>query len=192
MTMISIKSILFWQPKKDYLCQLETTFFGKKTLIFLNYIIWIFFFFISYLLIKTNTNTFWQIFFATIIAEVIERFIKSKVYWCRPLFKRKDKTPIGLVDRWYKTGSFPSGHTIKAIYFLFFIIQYQVFSPTIFLVVILPLLTFRVIIGFHYPIDMIGGAIVGCLIWLSSKWIILPLFLTQIIRSVFNFVFFIK
>jgi membrane-associated phospholipid phosphatase len=192
MIMSSIKSILFWQPKRDYLRWFEKTIFGKKTLIVLNYIIWLFFFFVSFLLIKTNTNIFWQILFATIIAEVIERFIKSKVYWCRPLFTRKDKTPIGLIDRWYKTGSFPSGHTIKAIYFFLFIIQYHVFSPVLFLVIVLPLLTFRVIIGFHYPIDMIGGIVVGWLIWLSSKWIILPLFLTQIIKTIFNFVFFIK
>lgn len=192
MTMTSFKSIFFWQPKKDYLRQLEATILGKKILIVLNYIIWVFFFFISYLLIKANTNIFWQILSATIIAEVVERFIKSKVYWRRPLFERKDKTPVGLVDSWYKTGSFPSGHTIKAIYFLLFIIQYQVFSPVMFLTVVLPLLAFRIIIGFHYPIDMIGGIIIGCLIWLSSKWIILPLFLTQIIQNIFNFVFFIK
>jgi membrane-associated phospholipid phosphatase len=192
MTMTLCKSILFWQPKKDYLRQLEATILGKKILIFLNYIIWVFFFFISYLLIKSNTNIFWQILFATIIAEVVERFVKSKVYWRRPLFNRKDKTPVGLVDSWYKTGSFPSGHTIKAIYFLLFIIQYQVFPPSIFLTVVLPLLAFRIIIGFHYPIDMIGGFIIGCLIWLSSKWIILPLFLTQIIQNIFNFVFLIK
>ena len=192
MTMTSFKSILFWQPKKDYLRQLEATILGKKILIFLNYIIWVFFFFISYLLIKSNANIFWQILFATIIAEVVERFVKSKVYWRRPLFNRKDKTPVGLVDSWYKTGSFPSGHTIKAIYFLLFIIQYQVFPPSIFLTVVLPLLAFRIIIGFHYPIDMIGGFVIGCLIWLSSKWIILPLFLTQIIQNIFNFVFLIK
>ncbi len=192
MTMTLCKSTLFWQPKKDYLRQLEATILGKKILIFLNYIIWVFFFFISYLLIKSNTNIFWQILFATIIAEVVERFVKSKVYWRRPLFNRKDKTPVGLVDSWYKTGSFPSGHTIKAIYFLLFIIQYQVFSPSIFLAFVLPLLAFRIIIGFHYPIDMIGGFIIGCLIWLSSKWIVLPLFLTQIIQNIFNFVFLIK
>jgi membrane-associated phospholipid phosphatase len=187
-----IKSFFFWQPKTDYLRLFELNSFGKKNLIFLNYIIWLFFFFISLLLIKRDTNIFWQILFATIIAEVIERFVKSKIFWCRPMFKRKDKTPVGLVDSWYKTGSFPSGHTIKAIYFFCFILQYGVFSPILFLLIVIPLLIFRIIIGFHYPIDMIGGILIGCLIWLSSMWLVLPVFLTNIIKTIFNFVFFIK
>jgi len=77
-------------------------------------------------------------------------------------------------------------------YLLLFIIQYSVFPVPFYLAIILPLLSFRVIIGFHYPIDMVGGAITGCLIWLLSKWIIFPAFLVGIIKSVFNFVFFIK
>jgi len=187
-----IKNVLFWQPKKDWLRWLEQTSFGKKCLIFLNYIIWIFFFYISYLLIRKNVNIFWQILIATLVAEVFERFLKSKIYWRRPLYNRKDKTPPGLVNSWYETGSFPSGHTIKAVYFLLFIIQYQIFSIPLFLLIVLPLLFFRIIIGFHYPIDMIGGVITGFLIWLLSKWIVFPIFLTGIIKNIFNFVFLIK
>jgi len=192
MIMNLIKSILFWQPTTDYLRWFQENILGKKILIILNYIIWLFFFYLSYLLIKNNSNVFWQILFATIIAEVVERFVKSKVSWRRPMFEHKDKTPVGLVDSWYKTGSFPSGHTIKAIYFLLFILQYGVFSPLIFAVVVVPLLTFRIIVGFHYPIDMLGGIIIGILVWLFSAWIVLPLFLTQIVKNIFNFVFFIK
>lgn len=187
-----VKKILFWQPEKDWLRWFEQSCVGRKCLIFLNYIIWFFFFYISYLLIKKDANIFWQILIATLIAEIFERFLKSKIYWRRPLFNRKDKTPSGLVDRWYKTGSFPSGHTIKALYFLLFIIQYPVFSVPLFLLIVIPLLLFRIIIGFHYPIDMIGGIIIGCLIWLLSMWIVFPLFLTEIIRIIFNFVFFIQ
>jgi len=185
-------TFFFWQPKKDYLRRLQQNCFGKKILIFFNYIIWFFFFYISYLLIKHNTNIFWQILFATVIAEVIERFVKSKIYWRRPLFERKDKLPVGLVDNWYKTGSFPSGHTIKAVYFFIFILQYGVFPPIYFLLITLPLLVFRVIIGFHYPIDMFGGLIIGLLVWLSSSWISFPLALTNMIETIFNFIFFIK
>lgn len=190
--MFSIKKFLFWQPQKDWLRWLEKKSLGKKILIFLNYIIWIFFFYISFLLVKNNPNTFWQILIATIIAEVFERFLKSKVYWRRPLFNRKDKTPIGLVNRWYETGSFPSGHTVKAVYFFLFIIQYQVFSVPAFISIVTPLLFFRVIVGFHYPIDLLGGAISGFLIWLLSKWIVFPSDLNNFIQTIFNFVFFIK
>jgi len=189
---MKFKHFLFWQPKKDYLRWFQKNIFCKKVLIFLNYVIWLFFFFISYLLIKTNTNIFWQILFATVVAEVVERFIKSKVYWRRPMFEHKDKTPVGLVDSWYKTGSFPSGHTVKAVYFFLFILQYQVFSPFVFLIIVIPLLSFRILVGFHYPIDMLGGLVVGCLIWLLSKGIIFPQPATEIIQSIFDFIFFIK
>jgi membrane-associated phospholipid phosphatase len=189
---MDVKKILFWQPKKDYLRWFQKTYPRKKFLIILNYIIWFFFFYISYLLIKSNTNVFWQIFFACVIAEFIERLVKRKIYWRRPMFEHKDKTPVGLVDSWYKTGSFPSGHTIKAVFFLLFIIQYSVFPISLFLAVTVPLLTFRIIIGFHYPIDILGGIILGIVIWFVSKGIILPECLTNIIRQIFNFIFLIK
>ena len=187
-----LKPIFFWQPQKDWLRWFEQSSTRKKILIFLNYIIWFFFFYISYLLIKRDANIFWQILIATIIAEFVERFLKSKIYWRRPLFKKKDVLPPGLVKKWYKTGSFPSGHTIKTLYFLLFIIQYQVFSVPLFLSIVSPLLFFRVIVGFHYPIDIFGGAITGVLVWLISKPIVFPIFLTKIIQSIFNFVFFVK
>lgn len=187
-----IKSFFFWQPKKDWLLWFEESLLRKKILIILNYIIWLFFFYLSYLLIRKNANIFWQIFIATIIAEFFERFLKGKIYWRRPLFEKKDNLPPGLVKKWYKTGSFPSGHTIKAVYFLLFIIQYQVFSIPLFLSIVSPLLFFRILVGFHYPIDMFGGIITGSAIWLLSKGIVFPLFLTKIIKTIFNFVFFIK
>lgn len=184
------KSLLFWQPKNDWLLWFEKTLIRKRILIIFNYIIWFFFFYISYLLIKKDTNIFWQIFLATVFAEIFERFLKSKIYWRRPLFKKKDTLPPGLVDKWYETGSFPSGHTIKAIYFLLFVIQYQVFSIPLFLSIVSPLLLFRVLIGFHYPIDILGGVITGVIIWLLSKGIVFPDFLNHFIQIIFNFVFF--
>jgi len=184
-----IKKILFWQPKKDLLDWFESTPFRQKVLIISNYIIWIFFFYISYLLVKKDTNVFWQILIATIVAEFIERFLKSKIYWRRPLFIRKNKTPVGLVDKWYQTGSFPSGHTLKTIYFLLFILQYQVFSPALFLAVTVPLLSFRILVGFHYPVDILGGAFTGAIVWLLSKSILFPESFNKIVRTIFNFVF---
>jgi membrane-associated phospholipid phosphatase len=186
------KSIFFWQPKVDFLKLSNRSFVGQSTVVFLNYIIWVFLFFISYLLIRFNTNIFWQLLIATIIGEMVEKYGKSHALWRRPLFQRNDTTPVGLVDSWYKTGSFPSGHTIKAMYFLLFIIQYPIFNSTLFLIITTPLLLFRILIGFHYPVDMLGGIIVGGLIWLLTYQIIGPEFLTNLIQIIFNFVFFIK
>lgn len=186
------KSLLFWQPKTDYLRQLSSSSFGRPILIFLNYAIWIFFFYISFLLIKTNFQYFWQLLFITIIAEVIERTIKKRIYWRRPMFLRHDKTPLGLVDKWYRSGAFPSGHTIKAAFFALFLLQNPVFSIPIFFLISLSLLFFRVMVGFHYPVDIVGGAIIGILIWIPCHLISISSPISFYLESIFNTLFFIK
>lgn len=189
---MKFRSILFWQPKHDILRLFLSLYMGKYLVIILNYFIWLFLLYISYLLIKNDTNCFWQILFATILGEIVERIGKKKMLWRRPMYLRKDKTPPGLVDRWYKTGSFPSGHTIKAVYFFLFLLQYNVFSPLIFVLIVIPLLAFRILIGFHYVIDMLGGIFFGIVVWFLAKWIIFPEILNNFIRIIFNFVFLIK
>lgn len=138
-------------------------------MIFLNYFIWIFFVFISFLLVFHDFNIFWQLLFCTFFGEFIEKYGKSHALWKRPFFARHSHVPTGLVESWYETGSFPSGHTLKATYFFLFVLQYGVFSPYVFLAIVIPLLTFRVLVGFHYPIDMLGGAFVGFLLWFIVK-----------------------
>lgn len=118
---------LFWQPHTDYLRLLSSSKFSRKILISLNYAIWLFFFYLSYLLVKNNFSFFWLLFLATLLAEILERFVKKKKFWCRPMFLHHDRTPSGLVDKWYRSGAFPSGHTIKAVIFLLFLI----FTPFI-------------------------------------------------------------
>lgn len=183
------KNIFFWQPHSDILALLNQSFFGKTIVVILNYLIWIFLFYISFLLIRFQTNIFWQLLFATILGEIIERYGKSHALWRRPLFQRNDSTPIGLVDSWYKTGSFPSGHTIKAIFFLLFLIQYPVFPVSSYLLLVTPLLIFRVLVGFHYPLDMIGGIIFGIFCWLLSHQVSVSSQLTTTVRVIFNFIF---
>lgn len=182
-------SFLFWQPKTDYLRSLSSSSFGRILLIFLNYVIWVFFFYLSVLLIKSNFNLFWQLLFATVMAELVERIIKKKKLWRRPMFLRHDQTPSGLVDKWYQSGAFPSGHTIKATFFLFFLLQNPVFPLLLFLVISLSLLFFRVLVGFHYPIDILGGILIGFLIWLPFHLVILPVSLNYYPQIIFNLIF---
>jgi len=186
------KSLLFWQPKTDYLRLLSFTQYGQQILIVLNYAIWFFFLILSYLLIKTDFFLFWQLLFATITAEIIERLIKKKIFWRRPMFLRHDQTPPGLVDKWYRSGAFPSGHTIKAAFFLFFLIQYPVFSIPLFLLICISLLFFRVFIGFHYPIDIFGGALIGIVVWYFCHLINLNTFLDPYLQQIFNTIFLIN
>ena len=182
---------LFWQPKKNFLHLISQPFNGLF-LILLNYSIWAFLFFISFLLIKNTINSFWQILIATIIAELIERYGKKHALWQRPLYQKNKKVPKGLVESWYNTGSFPSGHTTKVVYFFLFILQYQVINPAVYLLVSLPLLLFRILVGFHYPIDMLGAVIIGIPIWAFTHSIIFPSLATDIINSIFNTIFFIN
>lgn len=183
------KGILFWQSKTDFLRQMSSNQMGRILLVVLNYFIWLFLFFISLLLIRKSINIFWQILLSTITAEIIEKIIKSKIYWKRPMFVRHDQTPPGLVDKWYKTGSFPSGHTIKAVYFFLFCFQYGVFGSVNFISVVTPLLLFRVLVGFHYPIDIIGGAVFGSLIWVINSWYTFPPLLNNYLKLIFDAVF---
>jgi len=187
-----LKSFLFWQPKTDYLKLLKTTKISRTLTVFLNYLIWFFLFFISYLLIKSKTNLFWLILIATVVGEFIEKIGKKMCLWKRPMTLRHDTVPPGLVQKWYQTGSFPSGHTIKATYFFLFLLQYSVISPIIFLATTIPLLFFRVLVGFHYPIDMLGGIIIGIVIWFCVQSLIFPEILLNLTRLVFNFVFLIN
>ena len=180
------KKIFFWQSNFDLLSFLQTFKSGNLLIIILNYSIWLFLAAVSFVLVSNNANVFWQLFTATLICEVIERFLKSKKFWPRPIFQKHQHLPTGLVEKWYKTGSFPSGHTMKATFFLLFILQYQVSSPTLFLAIIIPLLIFRVLAGFHYPIDILGGFFLGIAIWFSSHQIQFPSFLVNFIRSIFS------
>lgn len=184
--------ILFWQPSRNFFCQFSSSPLGCRLLVISNYAIWIFFFYVSFLLISNNINTFWQILIATVISEIIEKYLKIKTLWKRPFSHSLGRLPDGFIKTWYHNGSFPSGHTIKAVFFLLFILQYSVFSPILFLVITAPLIIFRVITGFHYPVDVFGGAGFGVLIWLLVRGLQFSPFLLNFTRIIFNTIFFIR
>ena len=182
-------SIFFWQPQHDYLRLCSRHRFGKILIIILNYIIWIFFFYLSYLLIRHDFHIFWQLLFATILGEIVERWLKKKILWRRPMFNRHDGTPVGLVDSWYRTGSFPSGHALKTAFFFFLVLQSGVFSPLLFLLITLSLLLFRILMGFHYFADIVGGFIIGFFIWLAVSRLHLRTPLDPFLINLFNVIF---
>jgi membrane-associated phospholipid phosphatase len=185
-------NILFWQPTIDFLDLIQSLPNGPFWIVILNYSIWFFLFFISYLLVKHHPNIFWQILLAVILGEVVERTLKRFNWWCRPMYQKRRRVPPGLVEGWYRTGSFPSGHSIKAAFFFLFILQYAVFNPIVFLLIVLPLLLFRVLAGFHYPIDMIGGIIIGLVCWGLFSGLNFPPVLVNLVDFIFKLVFFIN
>lgn len=158
-------------------------------MVLFNYSVWYYLLFICYLIFSVAPQSFGQVFIALVIGELVERYGKKHALWKRPLYQRRDQIPPGLVAKWYKTGSFPSGHTIKVAYFLLYTVQYQVFNPVTYLIITTPIILFRVIVGFHYPIDILGGAIIGYLIWFITHSVYLPPDLANIISTIFNYVF---
>ena len=186
---LNLKKLFFWQSKKDYLTVFDHSLFGEINLIICNYSIWIFFFIVSYFLIRQDINYFGRLFFATLIAEIVERYLKKKKYWIRPMFNRRSVAPAGLVNNWYYSGSFPSGHTIKTVFFLLFVITTSSFSLPVFLIITIPLLSFRILVGFHYPIDILGGVLFGIIVWFLTKDLVFPNVLNNLIKIIFNFVF---
>lgn len=181
-------NVFFWQFKHDLQRYLLSLPRGNTILLVLNYLIWPFFVFVSFLLVFKSPNVFWQLFLATFIAEFFERYIKNKVYWPRPMTLRHDPVPCGLVPAWYNTGSFPSGHTTKAMYFFLFAIQYHVISPAVFVLYTLPLIIFRVLVGFHYPIDILGGIVIGLCAWAIASVIVFPAPLVEMVRVIFSII----
>jgi undecaprenyl-diphosphatase len=188
-----IREILFWQPKKDWFKSTLELKNGRKFLIILNYIIWIFLFYISYLLIRQNANIFWQLLIATVISEIIEKTFKTKSFWKRPLYQNNNTLPCGFLKSWYQKGSFPSGHAMKAAFFMIFIIQYPVLvGPVEFLLIVIPLISARIILGLHYPIDILGGIVMGVILWFLVKDITFPDVMVNSFKTIFDLVFLIN
>ncbi|HLD31796.1 MAG TPA: phosphatase PAP2 family protein [Patescibacteria group bacterium] len=188
-----MKSILFWQPQRDYFKAISSTPIGHFFIVSSNYAIWVFLFYVSYLLIRSDINFFWRLLFATVISETIEKYLKIKNLWARPFHHRQNQVPNGLLKNWYTNGSFPSGHAMKAMFFFLFVLGAGMsLSPLSYLLVVGLLLIFRVITGFHYPVDIFGGAVFGVVIWFLTSGIVMPPALNAIIQSVFNTVFFIR
>lgn len=158
---------------------------GRKIILFLNYILWPLLGLISFLLIRNNANYFWQILAACVITEIIEHILKNNFFWKRPLHARRDQLPPGLIKKWYEGGAFPSGHMTKASYFFFLTLTSNIISPELFLILVLPLMLFRVVVGFHYPIDMLGGLLTGLFAWLVTHNLIFPDILVSLIKNIF-------
>ncbi len=181
---------LFWQPSTDFFGWLSSRPFGSKVIVVSNYLIWLYLFYLSSLLIKVDLNIFWQLLVASILSEVIEKYLKTQKFWLRPLVSLHHRLPSGLLTKWYRVGSFPSGHAVKAVFFLLFILQYQLNYPLpVYLSVTGFLVLLRIPLGFHYPIDFIGGVFFGFICWLLASQVTAPSALNAIIGPIFYYVF---
>lgn len=189
-----LKKIFFWQPEISYYNLLSKSAFGKIILVSSNYLSWIYFFAVSLILVRSNASIFFQLLIAMVISETIEKYLKNLNFWPRPSFLSQDinKVPKGLIKSWYIKGSFPSGHSMKAIIFYLLIVQHQPFLINSFFLFPFPLLIFRVLTGFHYPIDIVAGLFFGFIIWFLTHNLIFPQAMNLFVQHIINTIFFLQ
>lgn len=152
------KKLLFWQPvgfsPQGFLVNLLSFIFEwiiLASIIFLS----------GYLFFTNNLSQlvlFWKILLISEVVHQVGKFFS----WPRPFYK----SGVGVPGRFvaYSKGSFPSGHGLRAVIILYFLflesgLLFWIFTPPLVLSVIS-----RVVFSLHYPIDIIGGAMLGYLL----------------------------
>jgi membrane-associated phospholipid phosphatase len=100
----------------------------------------------------------------------------------RPIVNHDDVLSIG-PDKF----SFPSGHTSRAVFLLFYFIRTSFFKhiPTAFIIIWLSsVVASRVVLGRHYISDVIAGVFFG--IFECSVIVYISPFVTQLVFSIFG------
>ena len=103
-----------------------------------------------------------------ICSALIYRWIKEKTLRPRPYEVHQDIWLTGIpLDRF----SFPSGHTLHAVSFTIVALAYYPQLSWILVPFTLMVAMSRVILGLHYPSDVLAGALIGAVIAiLSFAW----------------------
>lgn len=155
-------NFLFWQPTDLTKFPFSSYLFAPPSIYFFNYLIWVAIISFGFFLFRKNPRKALLFFLLLLFGEILESILKKFSPWPRPL-PPNFSLPSLIIKANYQGGSFPSGHALKSGLLLSFLYQESVSKP-IFLTLaffLLFSLFFRVIIGFHYPIDIFGGFIFG-------------------------------
>lgn len=98
---------------------------------------------------------------AGLTGTVVYKWLKQRTSRPRPFQVRQDVLLSGTPLDYF---SFPSGHTLHAVAFGMVVLQYypQLF-PVVYSFVVLVGMS-RVVLGLHYPSDVLAGAVIGYLI----------------------------
>ncbi len=98
---------------------------------------------------------------AGLTGTLIYKWLKHKTHRPRPFQVRQDVWVIGKpLDHF----SFPSGHTLHAVAFSIVAMHYYPALAVILVPFMLMIAMSRVILGLHYPSDVLAGASIGYLI----------------------------
>lgn len=115
------------------------------------------------LIIKGDEGTFpvLHMLFAGLLGTLLYKWLKGKTLRPRPYEVHQD---IWLTGKPLDKFSFPSGHTLHAVIFSLVALSYYP-ALAIIIVPFTVLVGFsRVVLGLHYPSDVLAGAIIGCII----------------------------
>ncbi len=117
---------------------------------------------------KKSTRIYFFVFFSVVISWVISQMVKDLFFTVRP-FKINGFPPLTITNP--NDNSFPSGHAASAFALAaaVFIINKKLGILMFILAVFVGL--GRVLSNVHYPIDVLGGAVLG---------IFVPLFLSDL------------
>jgi undecaprenyl-diphosphatase len=150
-----INNMIFWQPGWQ--------FESLLMLFFSHWFLWVLVFFLSFFwLVKKRLKQLWSFWGLIIFSEFFHSFLKIFSPWQRPFYSDETVPPQWIGS--YSEGSFPSGHALRSIIILYFIWKenkklFWLFLPAVFLVSV-----GRVFFGLHYPVDILGGYLVGILV----------------------------
>lgn len=104
-----------------------------------------------------------------LIAATLYRVLKRWTRRPRPFRSHADITPyVAPLDEF----SFPSGHTLHAVSFTLIALAYfPVLAPLLVTFTVLVAMS-RVVLGMHYPSDVLAATVIGCLLAEASLWLV--------------------
>jgi undecaprenyl-diphosphatase len=104
-----------------------------------------------------------------IVAALLYRTLKRWTRRPRPFRAHADITPyIAPLDEF----SFPSGHTLHAVSFTLIALAYFPWLAPLLLPFTLLVAMSRVVLGLHYPSDVLAATVIGCALAGSSLWLV--------------------
>ncbi|HEY0231881.1 MAG TPA: phosphatase PAP2 family protein [Dokdonella sp.] len=104
-----------------------------------------------------------------IVAATLYRTLKRWTRRPRPFRTHADITAyLAPLDEF----SFPSGHTLHAVSFTLIAVAYfPILAPLLLAFTVLVAMS-RVVLGLHYPSDVLAATIIGCLLSGCSLWLV--------------------
>jgi undecaprenyl-diphosphatase len=104
-----------------------------------------------------------------IVAAILYRTLKRWTRRPRPFRAHADITAyLAPLDEF----SFPSGHTLHAVSFTLIALAYfPILAPLLLAFTVLVAMS-RVVLGLHYPSDVLAATLIGCVLSGSSLWLV--------------------